>query len=128
MAGTAAICGPSASPPRATEREGMAFIPWFPIADGELAGPGGPLEAAAAASGATPAQVALAWLLRRPPAMPPIPGSASVAHLEETSPRLRSGFPAPEPSPAAARSPPYRRSGMRKNAQLSGSRAEAGSV
>lgn len=65
------------------EREGMAFIPWFPIAGGELAGPGGALEAAAAAVGATPAQVALAWLLRRSPAMLPIPGTASVPHLEE---------------------------------------------
>ncbi len=65
------------------EREGMAFIPWFPIAGGELAGPGSALEAAAAAASATPAQVALAWLLRRSPAMLPIPGTASVAHLEE---------------------------------------------
>ena len=65
------------------EREGMAFIPWFPMAGGELAGPGSALEAAAAAGGATPAQVALAWLLRRSPALLPIPGTASVAHLEE---------------------------------------------
>jgi pyridoxine 4-dehydrogenase len=65
------------------EREGMAFIPWFPIAGGGLAGPGGAREATAAAAGATPAQVALAWLLRRSPVMLPIPGTASVAHLEE---------------------------------------------
>jgi aryl-alcohol dehydrogenase-like predicted oxidoreductase len=65
------------------EAEGLAFIPWFPIAMGRLADPGGPLDATAAELGATPAQVALAWLLRRSPAMIPIPGTSSVAHLEE---------------------------------------------
>jgi pyridoxine 4-dehydrogenase len=64
-------------------REGIGFLPWFPIASGDLAAPGGRLDAIAAATGATPAQVALAWLLARSPVMLPIPGTASVDHLEE---------------------------------------------
>jgi pyridoxine 4-dehydrogenase len=63
--------------------DGTAFIPWFPLATGRLAGSGGPLDEIAAELGATPAQLALAWLLRRSPVMLPIPGTASVAHLEE---------------------------------------------
>ena len=62
---------------------GIGFIPWFPIASGALAKPGGPVDRAAKATGATPAQVALAWLLRRSPVILPIPGTSSVAHLEE---------------------------------------------
>ena len=65
------------------ERTGLAFIPWFPIATGNLARPGGPLDAISTEHGATPAQLALAWLLRRSPVMLPIPGTSSVAHLEE---------------------------------------------
>jgi aryl-alcohol dehydrogenase-like predicted oxidoreductase len=65
------------------EREGIGFIPWFPIANGELARPGGPLAALAGALGATTAQLALAWLLHRSPVVLPIPGTSSVAHLEE---------------------------------------------
>ncbi|MDO3704724.1 aldo/keto reductase [Micromonospora sp. C28SCA-DRY-2] len=65
------------------ERNDLAFIPWYPIATGNLARPGGPLDAIAAEHGATPAQLALAWLLRRSPVMLPIPGTSSVAHLEE---------------------------------------------
>ncbi len=65
------------------EREGLAFLPWFPLATGALAGPGSPLARAAARLRATPAQVALAWLLRRSPVMLPIPGTSSVKHLEE---------------------------------------------
>jgi pyridoxine 4-dehydrogenase len=65
------------------EDEGIAFIPWFPVAVGDLARPGGVLDEAAARHGATPAQLALAWLLRRSPVMLPIPGTSSVAHLEE---------------------------------------------
>ncbi|MER7503879.1 aldo/keto reductase [Nonomuraea pusilla] len=65
------------------EREGIGFIPWFPIATGKLARPGGPLDRAAEGHGATPAQLALAWLLRRSPVMLPIPGTSKVAHLEE---------------------------------------------
>jgi aryl-alcohol dehydrogenase-like predicted oxidoreductase len=67
------------------EAEGIAFIPWFPIATGQLARPGGPLDAAAKQHGATPAQLALAWLLRRSPVMLPIPGTSRVAHLEENT-------------------------------------------
>lgn len=65
------------------EREGIAFIPWFPIATGQLAEDGGPLAEIAADHDATPAQLALAWLLRRSPAMVPIPGTKSVGHVEE---------------------------------------------
>lgn len=63
--------------------DGIGFIPWFPIATGELAQDGGPLAALAAETGATPAQLALAWLLQRSPAMLPIPGTSSVAHLDD---------------------------------------------
>ena len=62
---------------------GIGFIPWAPISAGELAAPGGPVHEAAKRLGATPGQVALAWLLRRSPAMLPIPGTGSIAHLEE---------------------------------------------
>jgi aryl-alcohol dehydrogenase-like predicted oxidoreductase len=65
------------------EREQIAFIPWFPIATGELARGDGPLTALATEIGASPPQVALAWLLRRSPVMLPIPGTSSVEHLEE---------------------------------------------
>jgi aryl-alcohol dehydrogenase-like predicted oxidoreductase len=65
------------------EREGIGFIPWFPLAAGELAKPGGPVADAAEAHDATPGQVALAWLLQRSPVMLPIPGTGSVEHLEE---------------------------------------------
>ena len=61
----------------------VAFIPWFPLATGELAKPGSRLQELADRIGATPAQVALAWLLRRSPAMLPIPGTSSVAHVED---------------------------------------------
>jgi aryl-alcohol dehydrogenase-like predicted oxidoreductase len=64
-------------------REGIAFIPWFPMAMGKLAGHTSPLADAAAARGATPAQIALAWLLRRSPMMLPIPGTTSPDHLAE---------------------------------------------
>jgi pyridoxine 4-dehydrogenase len=63
--------------------EGIAFIPWFPIATGKLARPGGVLDRLKGEFDATPAQLALAWLLRRSPVMLPIPGTKSVAHLEE---------------------------------------------
>jgi pyridoxine 4-dehydrogenase len=65
------------------EREGIGFIPWFPLDAGKLADPGGPVAEVAQARDATPAQVALAWLLRRSPVMLPIPGTSSVQHLEE---------------------------------------------
>jgi pyridoxine 4-dehydrogenase len=67
------------------EAEGIGFIPWFPLATGELAAPGGPLARAAARLGAAPSQVALAWLLHRSPVMLPIPGTSKVRHLEENA-------------------------------------------
>jgi pyridoxine 4-dehydrogenase len=65
------------------EQHGIGFIPWFPLAAGKLAGPGGPVAEIAAAHEATPGQVALAWLLARSPVILPIPGTGSVEHLEE---------------------------------------------
>lgn len=62
---------------------GIGFIPWFPLAAGELARPGAVVDRIAKARGATGGQVALAWILQRSPVMLPIPGTASVAHLEE---------------------------------------------
>ena len=62
---------------------GLGFIPWFPVAAGDLAKPGGPLDAAAKRHGATVAQLALAWLLHRSPVVLPIPGTSSIPHLEE---------------------------------------------
>ena len=65
------------------EEHGLAFIPWFPVAAGDLAKPGGVLDQAAKRHGATVAQLALAWLLHRSPVMLPIPGTSAVGHLEE---------------------------------------------
>jgi aryl-alcohol dehydrogenase-like predicted oxidoreductase len=65
------------------ERENLAFIPYFPLAVGNLAKPGGPLDEIAREVGAMPSQVALAWLLHRSPVMIPIPGTGSVEHLEQ---------------------------------------------
>ena len=65
------------------EREGIAFLPWYPLAVGRLAEPSGPLGRIAGEKGATHAQIALAWLLHRSPVMLPIPGTASLEHLEE---------------------------------------------
>jgi aryl-alcohol dehydrogenase-like predicted oxidoreductase len=64
-------------------REGIGFIPWFPLAAGRLAEPGGLVARVAGQTGATAAQIALAWLLARSPVMLPIPGTSSVSHLEE---------------------------------------------
>lgn len=65
------------------ERNALAFIPWFPLATGRLARPDGPLSRMAAELGVAPAQLALAWLLRRSPVLLPIPGTATVGHLTE---------------------------------------------
>ena len=65
------------------ERAGIGFIPWFPLATGSLAEEGGPLDEIAGSHHATPGQVALAWLLERSQVMLPIPGTSSIAHLEE---------------------------------------------
>jgi aryl-alcohol dehydrogenase-like predicted oxidoreductase len=67
------------------ERHGIGFIPWYPLAAGELAGPGSVLSAIAQRLGATNGQVALAWLLKRSAVMLPIPGTGRVAHLEENT-------------------------------------------
>jgi aryl-alcohol dehydrogenase-like predicted oxidoreductase len=67
----------------ACERHGLAFLPWYPLAGGELLQPGGPLDQVAARHGASRSQVALAWLLARSPLMLPIPGTRSIAHLED---------------------------------------------
>jgi pyridoxine 4-dehydrogenase len=65
-------------------KQGIGFIPWFPLAAGPLAAPDGPLAELGAAHGhAKPSQLALAWLLKRSPVVLPIPGTSSVAHLEE---------------------------------------------
>ncbi len=65
------------------ESNGIAFIPWFPLATGQLAASGGPLDALAAEHQVSPSQLALAWLLKRSPVMLPIPGTSSVDHLED---------------------------------------------
>jgi aryl-alcohol dehydrogenase-like predicted oxidoreductase len=65
------------------EREHIGFIPWFPLATGDLSRRDGPLTAFSERLGATPSQVAVAWLLHRSQVILPIPGTASVAHLEE---------------------------------------------
>lgn len=68
---------------RYCEREGIAFIPWYPLEAGKLAGADGPVAEAARRLGATPSQIALAWLLRHSPVIIPIPGTSRVKHLEE---------------------------------------------
>jgi pyridoxine 4-dehydrogenase len=65
------------------EANGIGFIPWFPLATGKLAKPGGTLDELAKKHDASPSQLALAWLLHRSPVMLPIPGTSSVAHLED---------------------------------------------
>jgi pyridoxine 4-dehydrogenase len=65
------------------EANDIAFIPWFPLATGALAREGGPLEELSKRLNAKPAQLALAWLLKRSPVMLPIPGTSTVSHLEE---------------------------------------------
>jgi pyridoxine 4-dehydrogenase len=65
------------------QQHGLGFIPWFPVAAGKLAQPGGPLDGIAKRHGATVAQLSIAWLLHRSPVMLPIPGTSSVKHLEE---------------------------------------------
>jgi len=65
------------------ERDGLGFLPWYPVGAGNLTRAGGPLDRVAKAHAVTPAQVALAWLLLHSPVMLPIPGTSSVVHLEE---------------------------------------------
>jgi aryl-alcohol dehydrogenase-like predicted oxidoreductase len=63
--------------------QGIGFIPWFPVASGQVAAPDGPLAAIADRTGHSPAQLSLAWLLQRSPVMLPIPGTKSLAHVED---------------------------------------------
>ncbi len=63
--------------------QGIGFIPWYPLAAGDLAKPGGLVDRLAKAHQATPSQIALAWVLKRSPVMLPIPGTSQVSHLEE---------------------------------------------
>jgi aryl-alcohol dehydrogenase-like predicted oxidoreductase len=65
------------------DSQGIGFVPWYPLAAGDLAKPGGTLDTVAKAHGATPGQVALAWVLKRSKVMLPIPGTSKVSHLEE---------------------------------------------
>lgn len=65
------------------EKAGIGFIPWFPLAAGDLAKPGSLLDQIATKAGASPSQIALAWVLKRSPVMLPIPGTSKVKHLEE---------------------------------------------
>ncbi len=67
------------------EARGIGFIPWYPLAAGTLARPGGLLDRVADDTGASHGQVALAWLLRKSPVMLPIPGTSRVAHLEQNA-------------------------------------------
>jgi pyridoxine 4-dehydrogenase len=67
------------------EKQSIGFIPWFPLAAGDLAKPGGALDKIATAHKVSPGAVALAWLLKRSPVMLPIPGTSSRAHLKENT-------------------------------------------
>lgn len=67
------------------EANGIGFIPWYPLAAGDLARPGTVLDRIAHAHNAAPSQIALAWVLRRSPVMLPIPGTSKVRHLEENT-------------------------------------------
>jgi aryl-alcohol dehydrogenase-like predicted oxidoreductase len=68
----------------ACEEQGLGFVPWAPLSSGRLAEPGGALDEIARARDATPAQVAIAWLLERSPVMLPIPGTSSITHFDES--------------------------------------------
>ncbi len=67
------------------EKHNIGFMPWFPLAAGDLTKPGTVLDALAKKTGATPSQIALAWVLKRSPVMLPIPGTGKVKHLEENT-------------------------------------------
>jgi pyridoxine 4-dehydrogenase len=67
------------------ESQGIGFIPWYPLAAGDLARPGTVLDSIARARNAAPSQIALAWVLKRSPVMLPIPGTSKVKHLEENT-------------------------------------------
>jgi len=86
----------------ACERDGLAFLPYFPIEAGDLAKAAGALATIAARHGASPAQIALAWLLHRSPAIAPIPGTSSLAHLDENVDAARIALSAAEFAELAA--------------------------
>ena len=65
------------------ETNGIGFIPWFPLAAGDLAKPGTAMDSVIRKTGATPSQIALAWVLKRSPVILPIPGTSKVSHLED---------------------------------------------
>jgi len=65
------------------EQQGIGFIPWYPLAAGELARPGSVLDKIAQEHRVVPSQIALAWILKRSPVMLPIPGTSKVKHLEQ---------------------------------------------
>ena len=71
------------------QAEGMGFIPWFPLGEGQLIQDGSEIARIAHVHNATPAQITLAWLLQRSPVMLPIPGTSSIAHLEENMASIR---------------------------------------
>jgi aryl-alcohol dehydrogenase-like predicted oxidoreductase len=71
------------------DRHGIGFIPWYPLAAGELTRPGGVVDTTAKEHGATAGQIALAWLLKRSPVILPIPGTSKVAHLEQNMGALK---------------------------------------
>jgi aryl-alcohol dehydrogenase-like predicted oxidoreductase len=74
------------------EQHDIVFIPWFPLAAGQLTGAESPLRRVAARMNVTPSQVALAWLLARSPVILPIPGTSNVAHLVENVGAARVGL------------------------------------
>jgi aryl-alcohol dehydrogenase-like predicted oxidoreductase len=74
------------------EQHQIGFIPWYPLAAGSLSQPGGLLSSMSKRLGATPSQIALAWVLKRSPVMLPIPGTSSVKHLEENVAALQVGL------------------------------------
>ena len=74
------------------EQHDIVFIPWFPLAAGQLTSADGPLHRVAAQKSVTPSQVALAWLLARSPVILPIPGTSKVAHLVENVAAARVGL------------------------------------
>ncbi len=74
------------------EQHDIVFIPWFPLAAGQLTGANSPLRRVAARKNLTPSQIALAWLLARSPVVLPIPGTSNVAHVEENVAAARVGL------------------------------------
>jgi aryl-alcohol dehydrogenase-like predicted oxidoreductase len=89
----------------ACEGAGIGFIPWFPVQTGELARPGGPLAPVVGRTGLPPAQLSLAWLLARSPVMLPIPGTKSLAHLEENCAAATLSLDGPTAAELAAMAP-----------------------